>query len=169
MAGKLLNAALFQAAWFAAVLGAAGGWPWLGPLATVPVLGINLAMSDDRRGELLLWGGAGLLGLAFDSALMSAGLFAPVQTVPGWPFSPPWMIALWLNFAATLNVSLSWLQGRPLLSAAFGAIGGPLAYCGGAGLGATVSFPSEAAIAALAVGWGVVTPLLFRIAAAARS
>lgn len=169
MAAKLLNAALFQVAWFAAVLGAARGFPWLGPLVALPVLGYNLAMSDHRRGELILWGSAGLLGFAFDSALMSASLFAPVHGVSQWPLSPPWMVALWLNFAATLNVSLSWLRGRWLLAAVFGAIGGPLAYYGGAGLGAAVTLPSFAAIVILSLGWGAMTPLLFRIATAARS
>lgn len=46
-----VNLLLFQVAWFAAVLGAAGGMVWLGPLALIPVLGVHLALQEDRSGE----------------------------------------------------------------------------------------------------------------------
>ena len=74
------------------------------------------------------------------------------------------MIGLWMNFAATLNVSMAWLRGRYLLAAAFGAIGGPLAYYGGAKLGATEALPSLNGMLVLAVGWGIMTPLLVWLA-----
>jgi hypothetical protein len=74
------------------------------------------------------------------------------------------MVGLWMNFAATLNVSMVWLRGRYLLAAVFGAIGGPLAYYGGAKLGATEALPSLNGMLVLAVGWGVMTPLLVWLA-----
>ena len=74
------------------------------------------------------------------------------------------MIALWLNFAATLNVSMAWLRGRYLLAALFGALGGPLAYYSGAKLGATTGLPTPCGMLVLAVAWGGMTPLLVRIA-----
>jgi hypothetical protein len=169
MAKLLLNAGLFQAAWFAAVLGAAYERAWLGLLILLPVLAINLAMASDRRSELKLWAVAGVLGLLFDTALVAAGIFAPRRQLFPHPISPPWMIGLWLNFAATLNQSLGWLQARPLLSALFGAVGGPLAYYGGARLGATEAIPGMAGLMILAIGWGVMTPLLFRLAKTLRS
>ena len=169
MARILLNAALFQAAWFAAVLGAAYGRFWLGPLVLLPVLAVNLAMAEARSSELKLWAYAGLLGFLFDTALVSAGVFEPRRQLFPHPFSPPWMIGLWLNFAATLNQSLGWLHGRPLLAALFGAVGGPLAYYGGARLGATEALPGMEGVIILAIGWGVMTPLLFRLAKTLRS
>jgi len=169
MARMLLNAGLFQVAWFAAVLGAAGEREWLGPLVLLPVLAINLAMATDRRGELKLWAAAGVLGLLFDTALVAAGVFAPRHQLFPHPLSPPWMIGLWLNFAATLNQSLGWLHGRPLLAALFGAVGGPLAYYGGARLGATEAIPGMWGMMILAIGWGVMTPLLFKLAKTLRS
>ena len=69
-----------------------------------------------------------------------------------------------MNFAATLNVSMAWLRGRYLLAAVFGAIGGPLAYYSGAKLGATEALPSLNGMLVLAVGWGVMTPLLVWLA-----
>jgi len=169
MAKLLLNAGLFQAAWFAAVLGAAYERAWLGPLVLLPVLAINLAMASDRRSELKLWAVAGVLGLLFDTALVATGVFTPRRQLFPHPFSPPWMIGLWLNFAATLNQSLGWLHARSLLAALFGAVGGPLAYYGGARLGATEAIPGVEGLLILAIGWGVITPLLFKLARNLRS
>ena len=60
---------------------------------------------------------------------------------------------------------MAWLQGRPVLGAALGAIGGPLAFLAGERLGA-VDFPRGhgVGLASLAVVWGVALPFLFRIA-----
>lgn len=169
MIKMLLNAALFQVAWFAAILGAAGGKAWLGPLVLVPVLTINLVMASDRRGELKLWAVAGIVGFLFDTALVAAGVFTPRLYLFPYPFSPPWMIGLWIGFAATLNQSLGWLHGRPLLAALLGAVGGPLTYYGGARLGATETLPGTAGLVILAIGWGAVTPLLLKLAKELRS
>jgi hypothetical protein len=164
MIRKIINLTLFQIAWFTAVLGAAGGAPWLGPLVMVPVLAVHLSLTDDRQRELKLLLAAGLLGFLYDTALVSAGVFSPLRHLVPHPFSPPWMVGLWMNFAATLNVSMVWLRGRYLLAAIFGAIGGPLAYYSGAKLGATEALPSLNGMLVLAVGWGVMTPLLVWLA-----
>jgi Protein of unknown function (DUF2878) len=165
---KLLNALLFQLAWFAAVLGAARGMAWLGSLVLLPVLAINLSLSKDRPGELKLLVVAGLLGFFFDTTLVASGIFTPLQHLFPRPCSPPWMIGLWLNFAATLNVSLGWLRERYLLATLFGAIGGPLAYYSGAKLGATETLPTTGGLLVLALGWGMMTPLLVRVATLVR-
>jgi fucose 4-O-acetylase-like acetyltransferase len=78
--------------------------------------------------------------------------------------APVWIIALWAGFATLLPVSLRWLLGRWRTAALFGAVGGPLAYYAGMKLGA-VSFPDPVvALAALAGGWAVLTPLTCWIA-----
>jgi len=161
---KLINVALFQAAWFAAVLGAAREMFWLGPLSMIPVLAIHLVLEENRCSEVKLLLAAGMLGLVFDTAFVAGGVFMPHQHIFPRPFSPPWMICLWLNFAATLNVSLAWLRGRYLLAALFGAVGGPLAYYSGARLGATETLPTANGMLLLALGWGLMTPLLFWLA-----
>jgi hypothetical protein len=161
---KAINVLLFQAAWFAAVLGAARGMLWLGPLAMIPTLAVHLALQEDRQGEVRLLLAAGLLGFLFDTAFVAGGVFTPLQHLLPRPFSPPWMVCLWLNFAATLNVSMAWLRGRYLLAALFGAIGGPLAYYSGARLGATEALPTTTGMLLLAIGWGAMTPLLVLLA-----
>ena len=169
MMKKIINLTLSQTAWFAAVLGAANGAPWLGPVVMVPVLAVHLSLTNDRQGELKLLLASGLLGFLYDTALVNAGVFSPLQHLVPHPFSPPWMIGLWLNFAATLNVSLAWLKGRDPLAALFGAIGGPLAYYGGAKLGATEALPTMSGMMVLTIGWGLMTPLLVWLAQRLRS
>jgi hypothetical protein len=69
------------------------------------------------------------------------------------------------GFGTTLRGSLSWLVGRYALAAVLGAVAGPLSYLDGAKLGAVTLHPSRAfSIAALAVGWAVVMPLLVWLA-----
>jgi len=164
MGRKLLNIILFQAAWFAAVLGAARGNEWYGPLAVALVLSVHFVLIDDRRGELTLMLVAGTLGFCFDTALSAAGIVTPRGHILTYPLSQPWMVSLWLNFAATLNVSLEWLKGRYLLAAIFGAVGGAGSYYGGARLGATLALPDVNGIILLAVGWGIMTPFLVWLA-----
>jgi hypothetical protein len=164
MGRKLVNVVFFQIAWFAAVLGAARGMPWLGPIVMIPILAIHMALQQNRQGELKLLMAAGVLGFLFDTVFVAGGFFTPLQHLFPRPFSPPWMVCLWLNFAATLNVSMAWLSGRFLLAAAFGAIGGPLAYYSGASLGATEALPTTNGMLLLAVGWGLMTPLLVWLA-----
>jgi len=108
---------------------------------------------------LLLMGGAAVLGYVADSTLALSGLLAfPPGARLGAP-SPVWMVALWMNFAATLGVSLKWLQSRPFIGTLLGAVGGPLAYWAGQDLGALriAGWPGLAAVAAV---WAAATPLL---------
>jgi hypothetical protein len=161
---KVINVALFQAAWFAAVLGVARGTLWLGPLSMIPVLAVHLALQENRKGEVKLLLAAGMLGFLFDTAFVAGGVFIPLQHLFPRPFSPPWMICLWLNFAATLNVSMAWLRGHYILAVAFGAVGGPLAYYSGAKLGAMEALPTTTGMLLLAIGWGFMTPLLVWLA-----
>ncbi len=161
----LANIALFQIGWFACVLGAAHGVAWAGSLAAVAIAGLHLAAAQRARVELRLLLIAIALGFAWDSAVAAAGLIAFSGGGLLEQLAPHWMAALWLLFATTLNVSLRWLRGRSGLAAVLGLIGGPLAYYAGAQLGA-LNFPDPAAaLAAQAIGWAVLMPLLVRLAA----
>jgi hypothetical protein len=164
MMNRAINFIGFQLGWFAVVLGAASGRPWLGLVVVPLVLGLHLLIMAARpRQELTLACVCAVLGFFVDSALISGGVFTPIGSVSGW--SPLWMVMLWINQAAALNGSLSWMRGRYLLGAAFGAIGGPLAYLGGAKLGAMTALPTQQGLIILGVTWGVMFPLLLWLAA----
>ena len=161
----LANFLFFQAGWFATVLGAANGAPWLGPLAVLVAVVLHLRTANDAAAELRLLASAVALGLLADSLLLATGWIAYPNGswLPG--LAPYWIVTLWALFATTLNVSMRWMSGRYLLAAVFGAIGGPLSYLAGARLGAMTFVQTEAALAALAVGWGLAMPLLMWLAA----
>ena len=157
---KVANFIAFQAAWFAAVLGAAHGMPWLGVLAVPIALALHLALSPDWRPELLLALAAAATGFVFDSLLIAAGMFSPVPYILPSPFSSLWMVMLWVNLATTMNVSMGWLRGRYVLGLVFGAIGGPLAYYSGAKLGAMTRLPDPRGLLGTGIAWAIALPLL---------
>jgi len=162
---KIINVIVFQVAWFAAVLGAAHGMPWLGVVAVPSALALHLALSPDWRPELLLALSAAVTGFVFDSALVAAGAFSPIPFVFPAPFSSLWMVMLWVNLAATMNVSMGWLRGRYALAALFGAFGGPLAYYSGAKLGAMTRLPGPGGLLDISIAWAIALPFLYSIAA----
>ena len=177
------NFILFQLAWFACVLGAAKAMPWVGVGVTLIILGWHFYRAEQAKPEITLMLTALFIGAIFDQSMLTLQLIEyqahgwstwPWSTWPWstWPWSdwhwnnylvPVWILALWLAFASTLNVSLAWMHDRYLIAMLFGLAGGPLAYFAAEKLGAvTVSSPN--AYIALAIGWGVITPLLVRIA-----
>ena len=160
---KVINFIAFQAAWFAAVLGAAHGMPWLGVVAVPAALALHLMLSPDWRPELLLAIAAAGTGFVFDSILIALGMFSPVAYIFPAPFSSLWMVMLWVNLGTTLNVSMAWLRGRHVLAALFGAVGGPMAYYSGAKLGAMTAIPPVNALLAIGVAWAFAFPLLLKI------
>jgi hypothetical protein len=163
---SLLNMALYQAGWFAVVLGAAHRRPWPGLAAALALFAIHVLAARARRDELLLGVVAGALGYCIDTFLQGVGVLAfDTGSVVPW-LAPPWLIALWLQFATLLRFSLRWLDRRPALAGLLGLVGGPVAFLSGSRLGA-VTFPAGAPIALAALGlvWAAVTPLLLAVAA----
>ena len=163
----VVNFIAFQIGWFAAVLGAGQGMPWLGVVVIPLVLLLDLVLSADWRQELIVALAAAVMGFAVDTGLVAAGVFAPVPFLVPRPLSPPWMVMLWVNQATTLNSCLAWLRGRYVAGALFGALGGPLAYLGGAKLGAA-SLPSTNGLVVLGITWATAFPALLAVAELAR-
>jgi len=160
----LLNYGFFQVGWFACVWGAASGRPWLGPLVVLVAVAVHLAVAVNPRRELLLLGICALIGLVFDTVLLQTGWVSYPNGIWLTGFAPYWMIALWVLFGTTLNLSMKWLRGRIWLAFLFGLIGGPASYLAGQALGGMTLIESVPALIALAVGWGLVMPILFWLA-----
>lgn len=146
------------------MLGAGHGMPWLGVILVPVVLAIHVATSPGRQAELMLILASGALGFCVDTLLVTFGVFSPAAYLLPAPFSPPWMVLLWMNFAITLNVSLKRLHGRYILSALLGAVAGPAAYYSGAKLGATTVLPDLSDLLVLSALWAIAVPVLFWIA-----
>jgi Protein of unknown function (DUF2878) len=160
----IVNFVAFQIGWFACVLGAAWGRPWTGTAIAAAVVALHLWRVARPAQELKLIAAALAIGLAWDSLLVNVRLVTFEFGFPLEYAAPQWILALWALFATTLNVSLRWLHGRWVVAALLGAAAGPLSYWAGMRLGALVLPDVLPALLALAVGWGVMTPLLLFLA-----
>ena len=159
----LINVAAFKLGWLSSVFGGAQQLPWLGPVVVLGAIAFHLARAKRPGSELMLILSCGLIGAVFDSVLVAAGWV----TFPSGMFSdvmaPYWIVTMWMLFGTTINMSMRFMRGRPMLAAAFGFVGGPLAYIAGHKIGGIQFVDQAAAIAMLAVGWAVIMPLLMRL------
>ena len=160
-----INFALFQISWFACVLGGAHNVAWYGVGVAFLILILQISISKHRQLDIRLVFSALALGLIFDAIPLHMGWIS-FASMPYWSnaLAPAWMLALWAMLATTLNMSLAWLKPKPILSILLGAISGPLAYLGGARLGAMQIHNMQTSMIYLAAGWGLAMWLLFRLA-----
>ncbi|MDH3311252.1 MAG: DUF2878 domain-containing protein [Gammaproteobacteria bacterium] len=155
-----VNFILFQAGWFACVLGAANGQPLAGTGIALTIVLLHVLRSARPRVEVALVLLVAAIGTVWDSGVMLLGVLNYTSGLLFPYVVPPWMIALWMVFATTLNISLRWLKTRPLLAALLGATGGPAAYYAGHALGAVGMPEVVTAVSVQGLGWGILVPLL---------
>lgn len=163
---SVINIVLFQLCWSGFVGGAGHGMWWIGvPLLTI-FLAWQIKTSDVPRADVTLVLAAAVLGFVVDTLFLKAGLMTYASPIPFEGLAPAWMTGLWIGFALTLNHSMKFLHHKHLIGFVFGAIGGPVAYYAAAhAWGALVIHdPAWQAYVALAIGWGVLTPVLVEIA-----
>lgn len=154
-----LNIVQSQVGWFALVLSAAAGRPWIGLAVATVLITLHVAQAGDPHREVWLMLIAAAVGAIADTLLVQVGLLSFASSeIPD--VSPTWMIALWMIFATTLRHSLSWLQSRLILAALIAAAGGPLAYAAGAQLGAVRVAEAPSAYLAIGAVWAIALPAL---------
>ena len=164
MSLMLQNFILFQVGWFSCVIGGANqGYAWTGVAVVTMVLAVHLARANDIGNELMLIVITMLLGTAWDSGLILAGLLSFENGTVVSGLAPYWLIAMWALFATTLNVSMKWMKHKYLIAALFGAAGGPIAYYAGHRLGAVGFSDAFASMLAVGIGWAVMMPLLMAL------
>ena len=164
MIKSIANFLLFQIAWFAAIVGGASGWPFLGSVPALVVVAIHLFMNrNELAREAVLIFGVTLLGVIIETSFVSLGALHYAGTSAVLP--PIWIIALWFAFGTLPHGSLSWLSGRPWLQIVLGAVSGPLSYVGGVKLGAaTMPVPMMGSIMIISVGWALAMVVMFQMA-----
>ena len=102
MIHALVNLVGFQIGWLACVCGAASGWPWVGPIVVAVLLVTHLIRMNVARKELQFICTVALLGWLIDTMQGALGTLSfSGNPFPDW-ISPPWMVALWINFALML-------------------------------------------------------------------
>jgi len=160
---QLANVVVFEAAWFAAILGAAHGAPAWGTAAVVAAIAWHVAISARPRAELALAGLLCVIGGVAESLVVAQGHVVYPSGQPVAWLAPYWLVALWAEFAIALNVTLRWLKHRPLLAALLGAVAGPLSFVGGVRLGGARFVDTVPALITLAVMWGLLMPLVMAL------
>ena len=151
----LTNALLFQATWFACVIGGALGeplWGFAGVLALTAHSWFVGLIRQDLRVLLAL----GIAGFAVDTAWIRLGIL----DFGGAVVAPSWIVALWLGFGLTVNHSMGWLRQKPVLAAALAALFAPVTYLAGARLGA-VEVTNTLGLALISVAWALIFLVLF--------
>lgn len=159
----ILNFVLFQVAWFACVLGAANQMPWLALGVVLAIVAGQIFFAPQPKKEWMLVLSAAVIGAVIDQGFLMGGIVQ--YQAHGWSSAivPVWIIALWIGFSSTLNVSLRWLRGRYVVAFLFGAIGGPMAYIAAEKLGAVTIGPAPVSYITLGVAWALVTLLLLAL------
>lgn len=153
---SILNYFLYQAGWFACVLGAAAGWPRSGFLVAATLLAVHLMLSADRRRELRRIALAVTMGVLVEGLHITAGTYRFTSGTIVALLPPPWLLVMWAQMATTFEFSMRPVIARPAAAALFGAIGGPLAFLAGERLGAvTLDRPLAPGLALLAISWAI--------------
>jgi hypothetical protein len=153
---SLCNYALYQIGWFSCILGAAAQHPWIGFFVAVILIGVHLMLSLERALEARLIVMTTVVGLVIETAQIVAGTYRfPSETVHE-ALPPPWLLAMWGQFATTFRFSLRGVMRRPFFAGLFGLAGGPLAFLAGERLGAvTLLQPLAYSLLRLSVSWAI--------------
>ncbi|MFK7915382.1 MAG: DUF2878 domain-containing protein [Pseudomonadales bacterium] len=154
----IINAVLFQATWFACVLGGAYGWFWPGVLGVLALI-LSLSHSPALRHDALIAMVLMPVGAVLDTIWIKVGIL----DFNGAAVAPAWIILMWLAVALTVNHSLAFFRDRPLFGALAVLGAAPLSYLAGARLGAVV-IPEPALLAVIALTWAVLFYAVFRFA-----
>ncbi|MGF1801523.1 DUF2878 domain-containing protein [Vibrio gigantis] len=152
----IINLVLFQATWVCSAFFTAQA-SFIAPL----IVAMHFFLSPTRNSDLkilcLL-----PLGLLLDSLMLYFGVFAVDSEVANQSWFPVWLICLWIMFLISFNHSLNWLlKCSKVILFAIGFVAGTSSYWGGIKAGALLTtWPDASVIAALAMSWGILLPLL---------
>ena len=163
---KVINAVLFQLAWFGFVAGAARGSAWWGLIPVVALAAHALWFPATRSSDLMLGAAALLIGIALDGSFARLGWLVYADATPAMLGAPWWILAMWLAFAWTLNHSLTYLQKHLGVAIALGIMAGPFSYYVAGRAWDALEFTGNptATLAWLALSWGVATGALVLLA-----
>lgn len=160
----LFNYVLYQAGWFACILGAAWHRPLAGFVIALLLTAVHVWRAEDRAAESLLILLALTLGIAVEGFQAWSGTYAQFTSgrVMAW-MSPPWLLAMWAQFATTFRFSMRGVMSHSWRATAFGALGGPVAFLAGERLGAvTLARPLSPALLSLSIAWSIALYLCAR-------
>ena len=157
---QLANFVVFQAAWFAAVLGAAHHIPLWGTACVLAAMAWHLGVSARPAQEAKLIAIVCAIGFVVETVAALQGHIAYPSGQPDPRLAPYWMVALWGLLAIALNVTMRWLKSRLWLAAVLGAVAGPASFVSGVKLGGAQFIDATPALVTMACTWAVLMPAL---------
>lgn len=164
----IANVGLFKIGWLSCVYGAASGLAFEGCILALFIVAFSIKQASNKHAELLTLVLITLVGVIWESLVASQHLMVYATQsntqLESWVMAPYWLIVMWALFATTINQSMAWLKDKLILAAGMGAIFGPMAFIAGEKLGAVEFANESAAMIVLAVGWGILMPLICIIA-----
>ena len=153
---QLVNYGLYQIGWFACVLCGASHRPWTGFVIATILVGVHLALSPERSLEVRLVVLATAVGAVVEMGQIAAGTYRFTSGTVIDALPPPWLLAMWAQFATTFRFSLRTMITRPIRAALLGAAGGPIAFLAGERLGAvTLLPPLRHGLLRLSISWAI--------------
>ncbi len=160
------NLLFFKVVWVASLAGVVFGYAWLGLAMLVLFAAWHAGTSPTARADFVLASVAVFMGLLLDTLYIKAGLIVYRGELLWNGAAPLWILALWANFALTMNGCLGWLRERRMLAAALAFVCGPLSYYGGIALGtAKVTGDQVVLFGTIGLAWAVAVPVLLTLAA----
>lgn len=153
---QLVNYAIYQIGWVACVLGAAWQRPWTGFVIAMILVGVHLALSEERSLEVGIVVLASAVGAVVEMIQIATGTYRFTSGTVVDALPPPWLLAMWAQFATTFRFSLRSVITRPVPAMLFGAAGGPIAFLAGEGLGAVTLLPPLGyGLLRLSISWAI--------------
>jgi len=152
---NLINALLFQGAWFACVMGGAAGSSLWGA-GTLAALTTFVLLRNRWRSDLTWAAAAAVTGFVLDTLWIRLGILDYGAT----EYAPLWIVMLWAAVGLTLNHSLGLFAERPWLGALLAGATAPLSYLAGERLGGVV-VPDPMLLGGVSLVWAGVFYLAF--------
>ncbi len=157
MVHLIINAALFQLAWFCLVVGEV----LIGAICVASMLAHVLWRMKCNFRVLVFLIFVVSVGVIGDTALSILSVYDFNNTEHDLPFTPIWLVLLWLAFALTLNHALDWLVNDLKFSLVLFAVFGPASYWLGSQLNSEALSVSLMYIPLAVLQWGFMAWLIF--------
>ena len=129
------------------------------------LIGVHVALSVERSLEVRLVVLATVVGAVVEAIQIWTGTYRFTSGTVSGALPPPWLLAMWAQFATTFRFSLRSVMMRPVPAVLFGAAGGPIAFLAGERLGAvTLQPPLGYGLMRLSISWAIALGIFSAVA-----
>lgn len=153
----VVNAILFQLAWFSLVMDKI----LLGSLCVTAMMAHVIWQAKHTYRVLIFLCCVVSLGVISDTGLSMLSVYEFQNTTLDFPFIPIWLVLLWIGFALTLNLALNWLVSQLKFSLILFSVFGPLSYWLGSQLNPQAISVSMNYLPLIVLQWGIMAWVIY--------